>query len=376
MAAALAEEGWHDPPPSTTSRIRSCARVVLWRGVAYDVGTDFGWGVSTRPSFSPDLTRRELEIVGRDLHCNAVKIGGRDPARIAAAAAQALELGLEVWFSPALFEKSPSDTLRFIVDAARVAETVRGIGRDKLVFCLGQELTLFMRGILPGHNLLQRFKDPANKEIIRTGSHRPQLNAFLAQASSTVREVFQGPVTYAALPWEGVDWSPFDMAGVDHYWDVRIQDRYLEMLQPFFASGKPVVVTGTGSRAYQGAHSTGTLGFGVIDPRTLFLHTLPLVGRFIRPRLKGSYVRDEGEQARRLTQVLSLLDEAHVAGVFVDTFVEYNSPYSEDPRYDLDMSALSLVKTYERGRGTTYPEMSWEPKQAFRAVAKYYSTES
>lgn len=347
-----------------------------WRGVAYDVGTDYGWGPSTRPNFSSEVSRRELEIIARDLHCNAVKIGGRDPARIATAATQALDLGLEVWFCPFLVERNPSETHRFIVDAARTAERVRGSGGDKLVFCLGQELILFMRGILPGRNLLHRFRDPANKEIIRTGSHRPQLNAFLAEASSAVREVFHGPLTYAALPWEGVDWGPFDIAGVDHYWDVRIQDRYLEMLQPFFASGKPVVVTGTGSRAYQGAHSTGTLGFGVIDPRSLFLHSLPLIGRFVRPRLKGPYVRDEGEQARRLTQVLSLLDEARVAGVFVDTFVEYNSPYSENPRYDLDMSALSLVKTYEHGHGATYPEMSWEPKEAFRAVAKYYSTES
>jgi hypothetical protein len=343
------------------------------KGVAYDVGTVFGMGMSTRPRFSPEVVQRELEIIRDDLHCNAVKIGGRDPGRIATAAARALALGLEVWFTPALVDRNPPETLRYIVEAARAAETLRGTVSGKLVFCVGQEMILFMQGILPGRNVLQRFRNPATREIIRTGAHRPQLNAFLAEASSSVRQVFHGPVTYAALPWEGVEWGPFDFVGVDHYWDERIRDRYLEMLRPFFASGKPVVVTGTGSRAYQGAHSTGTLGWGVIDFRSQFLHTLPVIGRFVRPHLKGSYVRDEGEQARRLTAVLGLLDGAGVDGVFLDSFVDCISPYSEDPHYDLDMSSLSLVKTYEHGHGTTYPDMTWEPKEAFRAVAEYYS---
>jgi hypothetical protein len=343
------------------------------KGVAYDVGTVFGFGMSTRPQISVEVVRRELQIIQQDLHCNAVKIGGRDPGRIAIATSHALELGLEVWFAPALVNQSPSETLHYITDAARIAETVRNDQSGKLVFCVGQELILFMQGILPGRGILQRFNNPATRDIIRSGARRSQLNAFLAEASSSARQVFHGPVAYAALPWEGADWGPFDFAGVDHYWDERIQDRYLEMLRPFLDSGKPVVVTGTGSRAYQGAHSSGTLGLGVVDFRSQFLHTLPVIGRFVRPHLKGSYVRDEGEQARRLTAVLGLLDGAGVDGVFLDSFVDCISPYSEDPHYDLDMSSLSLVKTYEHGHGTTYPDMTWEPKEAFRAVAEYYS---
>jgi len=181
-------------------------------------------------------------------------------------------------------------------------------------------------------------------------------------------------VAYAALPFEGVDWGPFDLVGVDHYWDERIEDQYVEMLHPFFATGKPVVVTGTGSRAYQGAHTSGTLGLGVVDPRSRFWHGLPVLGRFVRPHLKkGTCPRDEGAQARRLASVLELLDRAGVDGDFIDTFVDGPSPYSEEAHYDLDMSVLSLVKTYEHGHGSTYPEMSWEPKEAFRAVAAYYA---
>jgi hypothetical protein len=330
--------------------------------------------MSTRPRFSPAIARRELEIIRQDLHCNAVKIGGYSPARISTAATYALELGLEVWFSPALFDKSPAQTLRYITDAARTAEAIRARSTGRVVFCVGQELMLFMNGILPGRTLLERFNNPKTREIVRAGKQRGPLNAFLAEASAATRGIFQGPVAYAALPYEGVEWGPFDFAGVDHYWDARIQDRYLEMLRPFFASGKPVVVTGTGSRAYQGAHTSGTLGLGVVDSRSQILHTLPGIGRFIRPHLKeGTYIRDEDDQAHHLTTVLGLLDGAGVDGVFLDTFVDSISPYSTDPRYDLDMSSLSLVKTYERGHGATYPDMPWEPKEAFQAVAAYYA---
>ena len=37
---------------------------------------------------------------------------------------------------------------------------------------------------------------------------------------------------------------------------------------------------------------------------------------------------------------------------------------------------MALVKTYASGHRTTYPDMTWEPKEAFRAVADYYAKES
>jgi hypothetical protein len=40
---------------------------------------------------------------------------------------------------------------------------------------------------------------------------------------------------------------------------------------------------------------------------------------------------------------------------------------------DLDMTATSTVKTYARGHRSTYPDMSWEPKPAFGAVASFYA---
>jgi len=93
----------------------------------------------------------------------------------------------------------------------------------------------------------------------------------------------------------------------------------------------------------------------------------------VRARLNGEYVRDEAFQARELAETLTILDEAGADGAFVNTFAEPVMTYSEEPRYDLDMSGMALVKTYSSGHGTTYPEMAWEPKEAFRAVADYYA---
>jgi len=60
-------------------------------------------------------------------------------------------------------------------------------------------------------------------------------------------------------------------------------------------------------------------------------------------------------------------------GVFVFTFVSPTLTYSADPRYDLDMPSYSLVKSYADEHGTAYPDMPWEPKEAFKAVADYFA---
>lgn len=347
------------------------------RGVSYDVGTvypGFPWRVSTRPRLDPQVMRRELQIIKEDLHCNAVRICGRDPSRLIAATQQALALDLEVWLAPALFGQSPDRTLDYYLTVARAAEPLRTAETaDRLVFVAGGELSLFMAGIVPGRTIPERLASLISQ--LKAGSDQPTqaLNVFLARAAEAVRGVFGGPLSYASLTGEEVDWAPFDFIGVDHYRDARIKDRYADMLGPLLRQDKPVVVTEVGMRGYRGADDSGTLGFGVIDYRSQLLHAMPLGGRLFRPRLNGDYVRDEDLQARELAEVLGILAATGVDGVFVSTFVEPLAPHHDNPRHDLDMSALSLVKSYSRGHGQTYPDMTWEPKKAFAAVADAYT---
>jgi hypothetical protein len=137
-------------------------------------------------------------------------------------ARDALAQGLEVSLSPELRNRSPQATLAYLTKAAAAAQTLHEHWPGRVVLSVGSELTLFMRGIVPGRTLTRRLAHPSFWENAKLGTHNEPLNAFI---------------------WEKVDWSVFDFIGVDHYREARIEDRYLEMLQPLFAHGKPVVVT-------------------------------------------------------------------------------------------------------------------------------------
>ncbi len=111
------------------------------------------------------------------------------------------------------------------------------------------------------------------------------------------------------------------------------------MLQPLLALGKPVINTEFGMRTYRGAESDGTLGFGVADQKRVALHhLLPFVGRFVRERLNGDYVRDEAMQARELTEMLTILDAAGVDGAFVHEFVTAGATFSQEPHLHRTLS--------------------------------------
>ena len=91
---------------------------------------------------------------------------------------------------------------------------------------------------------------------------------------------------------------------------------------------------------------------------------------------KGDWVRDEHAQAISLVSQLRLLHCSGVDGAFCMTFVSPTAPTNDNPRLDLDMNSYSLVKTLPNGRGVTYPDMTWEPKEAFNAVADFYGHEA
>jgi hypothetical protein len=349
------------------------------KGVCYDVGAVMGF--NWRPHFDTKVVHREIEIIGTDLHCNAIRISGLNIDRLMTAAKDALEQGLEVWLSPLMWDKSPERTLDYISKVAKTAESLRQNYGDKLVFIVGGESTLFMQGIIPGKNFVSRLRNPKLFSLIKSGEHNKPLNAFLSKANAEVRKVFGGKVTYASLVWEAVDWSLFDFVGVDHYRAEKIKNQYIDMLKPVFAYGKPVVITEFGySTTYAGVGSEGLLdsaGLGVksiVDFKSKALHQLPLVGRFVRPHLVGVHTRDEQWQASQLVDNLAVFDGAGVDGTFVSQFVSQIDPYSDNPRYDLDMASSSLVKYYEgKRRGVTYPDMPWEPKESFKAVADFYA---
>lgn len=344
------------------------------KGVNYDVGTVMG--VNWRPDYDPEVVDRELAIIANDLRCNAVGISGKDIGRVLLTAQAAISHGLDAWLNPSDWsDKPPAATLAYITEAARAAQPLHERDPGKVVLSIGSEFTLFMQGIIPGKTLRQRAMTVRKTDVVKTGQHNQPLNDFLTKAVREVRKVFTGPVMYRSLAWEHVDWSNFDIIGVDHYWAETIRDRYVDMVKPLFTYGKPVVNTGFGFNTTT-APVTGMLGtLGDLPFFRILLHQQPVIGRFIRPKLKVVNERDEALQAKRLVENLKVLDEAGFSGAFMDTFILPTYPYSDTPKYDLDRASSNLVKYFENGRhGTTYPDMTWEPKKAFRAVADFYAS--
>ncbi len=355
------------------------------RGVCYDVGRVM-WGQDWRPEFSSAESHRELQIIRDDLHCNAVRICGEDLDRLMIAGRDALDQELEMWLSPELWDHTPEETLDYIVSVAKRAEELHEHRPGQVVLSVGSESTLFMAGIVDGNSVFERLEHPSFWETVRAGAHNGPLNAFLAEANERVREVFHGSLTYASVPLETVEWSRFDFVGVDLYRDARLRDRFSEILQRYFAYERPVAITEFGCCTYRGASYAGGRGFAILDISARDRESTP-------SRLDGEYIRDESEQARELTEMLSIFDDAGVDATFMMTFVAPLNPCSDDPIYDLDMASYSLVKSFggrlgplgtanpdapwDRERyGTTYPDLPWEPKESFKAVADSYNAQA
>lgn len=334
------------------------------RGVTYDVGTQTINGGLTRETLPLHLVEQEMQAIAGELHCNAVRVTGQDMGRLKMAARVASSQGLDVWLSPTLHDADERETFDQIMEAACAAEEIRKMG-TQVVLVIGCELSVFMSGIIPGNSGLERLatlSDPSRwtEDFFAHGSPLERLNTFLARTATEARRHFAGPITYASGLWEDIDWDNFDFVGVDAYRDASNASRCRDVVRNYQIYGKPIVVTEFGCCTYVGAEDQGSMGWMVINRNsTAWCLSKPLI-------------RDEGVQARYLTEMLTLFEAEGVDGCFVFTFVSPSYPSSLDPHYDLDTASYSLVRTWPEGHGTTRLQLPWEPKEAFHAVARFY----
>ncbi|WNV88054.1 hypothetical protein [Umezawaea sp. Da 62-37] len=336
------------------------------KGITYSTGFVVH-GKNSLPEFDPDRVRRELEIIRDDLHCNAVRVIGGDPERLEFAAAHAAGLGLEVWFSPYPLESTTDEMLALFADCADRAERIRARGAE-VVFVTGAELCLMDRGFLPGDTQEERIGLLLNRRD-RLAELLPGVvagvNDFLGEAVALVRDRFGGKVAYAAVPLENVDWEPFDFVGLDLYRSAEIADQYADGIRRLVSQGKPVAITEFGTSAFRGA---GDLGGRILEAVDYDKETGAPIG------VNGDRDRDEEGQATYLLELLETFDTGGVDSAFVFLFALDDFPHRPDgdPRDDIDMASPGVVKVYEDRLGEAYPDMPWEPKAAFGAVAGFY----
>jgi hypothetical protein len=327
------------------------------KGINYDTGF-LNAGTSTHEPFDPEIVRRDMRIIRDDLHCTGVRITGGDPNRLEIAARHAADVGLEVWFCPFTNGLTQDELIELLGDCAERAERLRQRGA-RVVLLTGSEVSLFTSGFLPGETLAERLALIADPLRIRPliGEVRARMNSFLRRAVEVVRARFGGPISYASLPLEGIDWTPFDIIASDAvYRSAATAPQFRELVRAFVAQGraqgKPVAATEFGCMTYRGAADTA------IDIHTMIEWS---DGRPVR--LKGEYERDETEQATYLRELIDVFETEGVDAAFVYTFARYDLPHREEAHLDLDRASMGLVKVLDSQSG------AWEPKAAFEAIA-------
>ena len=337
-------------------------------GISYDTGITVG-GDCTRKRFDDAVVQRELRVIADDLHATAVRVTGDDPQRLARAGEHALAAGLELWFSPVPVNLEPGALPGYLARCAREAERLRRAHEGRVVAVLGCEISLWCAGFFPGDGVPGRIATVTDPDLQR----KPDVMAALARGlerarqshrdiARAARQEFAGPVTYAAGPWEAVDWELFDLVSVDAYRDAGNAAGYREALRSCRRFGKPVAVTEFGCCTYRGAAGRGGMGWMIIDEKA------------DPPVIPGTYQRDEQEQARHLRDMLAIYEAEDIDSAFWFTFAGFEQPrHYTDPHRDLDLASYGAVAVLEHGRGTTYPDMAWEPKQVFGALADAYA---
>jgi hypothetical protein len=333
-------------------------------GVNYDTGLVVD-GRSTRATFDERIVRRELQIVADDLHASAVRITGEDADRLEVAARHASAAGLQVWFSPFVYDLGPDELVAHLAGCAEGAERLRHDGAD-VVLVLGCEMSLFCSGFIPGDGLQGRVATLSDPATWMTADSREALAAGLARAKDTqrrfaadARSVFGGPITYAAGLWEDVEWDVFDIVSVDAYRDAGNAAGFGEQVRTYHRFGKPLAVTEFGCCTYRGASRRGGTGWMVIDEQT--------------ESIAGDLERDEAEPVSYFHELIDVFEDAGVDSAFWFSFAGYELPHRpDDPHHDLDLASYGLVAILDGECAKRYPDMPWEPKQAFDAVAARY----
>jgi hypothetical protein len=337
-------------------------------GIHYDTGLTAD-GDCTRTRFDDAVVQRELQIIASDLHATAVRVVGDDPHRMARAGQHALAAGMELWFSPVPVNLEPDALPGYLARCAAQAERLRRAHDGRVVLVAGCEISLWCAGFLPGGaSVSGRIAAVTDPDLPRKPEVMAALAGGLERASHALRDVvraargrFAGPLTYAAGPWETVDWDQFDLVSVDAYRDAGNAARYRDELRACRRFGKPVAVTEFGCCTYRGAADRGGMGFMIVD------------GKSDPPVIPGTYERDEEEQVRYLHDMLAVYEAEGIDSAFWCTFAGFEQPrHPTDPHRDLDLASYGAVAVLDHARGTTYPDMAWEPKQVFGALAAAY----
>ena len=345
------------------------------KGVNYDIGTRYTPTYMTRSEFggiNTSIMQRELRAIRMQLNCNAVRICGEDISKLIECSRIALSYGLQVWLSPRWINGTEQQTLDYVRRCAIEAEKLRQINPN-IVFIVGNELIMDMKGIIPGETYDERgsnlirsigFLNSIRSFFVWFGKSEinKRLDDFLKNVVNEVRRYFKGNVTYASHILESVDWSIFDIVSINAYRNKGSRLFYIRKLWDLKKYHKPIAITEFGCGSYKGAESEAGFGYTNVD------WSKP------QPEIKGNKKRDENVQANYLIDLLNLFVNEGMYATFVWTFVETQYICNEnDPKHDLDIASFNLIKVYPENHSNYYINSNPIPKKSFIGVADFYA---
>lgn len=334
------------------------------KGVNYDVGVGLISVNNAINDLNASKMEEEIGVIKNELHCNAVRIYGRDLQKLIECSEIAIKAGLMVWFSPRCINASLEETLDYIIKCSVAAEQLRKISRD-IVYVLGNEFSLDIKGFIEGENIFKRISN-LSKPIFLIRNYlglgfNNELNDFLAKAVSAARQKFRGEITYASGQWEKINWDIFDIIAVNYYRNRFNAWKYRRTVSKLVQMQKKFTITEFGCCSYKGAGHKGARGYSIIDWTNS------------RPKLKRIPERDEGVQSKYLIDLLNIYSEEKVYAAFVYTFIARRAKYDINPEYDLDMANFGLVKVLRSDNNDSKFSYRWERKKAFSELSEFYS---
>lgn len=364
-ATAVAGKASTNEKPTNVSSLSKKPR---YRGVVYDVGLNFtGNGLSVE-TFDPKLVEYDIATIARMLHSSAIRIEGEEIERLVAASRIAHREGLSVLFNPWKMNADADELKPYYIEAAKAAEMLRQEGVD-IIFVAGCEYTIFQRGIMPGETLTDRLAGIGSflsEGLAKMQQLSAQLNDILSSFVDGIRKEFKGQVTYAALTFEQIDWSLFDIVGIDHYRMAETDEQYVHHFNSFKAHNNPVFCMEVGCCAYEGAGILGAGGF-------MALESVNPDGTInfkdgVTPK------RSETEQADYVETQVTLLANNDADGIFVYVFSFPLYPHNKaEPNKDFDLVSFALVKTFPQSDPRSNEMPPWAPKESFHRLASLYS---
>lgn len=346
---------------------------LAYRGVVYDVGTNFetGQGPLSRAVWGTELMRAEIAAISDQLNCNSVTLYGSEYERLAETANAAVERGLSVRLQPRLIDRPQPEVLAQLAETARLGESLRRQGA-KVDLTVGAFHSVFTPGIIPGDAYHQRmanvYGEGAHPLLVPTAAvdmaaMAPVLNEFLGRAIAVARGIFHGDLGYTAAPFENLDWAPFDFVGLMYQFlrEPQTAAGHIAGISAYRKWGKPVYIAEFGTATYAQAEEKAFHYWDIVDRSTAV------------PTIMPGYTRDEGAQAAYYLKMLDIFERAGARGAVVGDFIHPTHPYSDDSRLDLDMASLTIAKTIRDDFSDPASAYRFEPKESFRAIASYYA---